>query len=271
MLLENGIERPFYSADLIISRSVGIDKAHLITNGDIEIPMPSCMGIFSMVRRRVAREPLSYILGEAEFYGRVFSVGPGCLIPRPETELLVEAVLDIVPRSGTFADWCTGSGCIGITIVLELQGLRGIGVDSSPAALEWARKNIARHGVGDRFSLLLNSDPSDLVPPEPLYDFIVANPPYIPDDEIPALMKDVRDYEPHEALNGGRHGVALFDKFFAIFPSFIKDGGYLGVETAGDEQCELLTKAAPPSFVLHNRVYDYGGKIRHLIWQKTEC
>ena len=269
MLAESGVERPFYVTDLIVSRSTGVDRALLIARNDDEIPEQRCEGIFAMARRRVAREPLSYILGEAEFYGRPFKVGPCCLIPRPETELLVEAMLKLAPRSGRFADWCTGSGCIGITIALENPGLSGVGVDSSAEALAWAAENAALHGTEGRFSLILNSEPSEAPFSAGEFDFIIANPPYIPEDEMPTLMADVRCYEPDEALNGGKDGVELYEKFFECFPLFIKSGGYLGVETAGDKQCELLTKMAPGVFVLYDRIYDYGGKLRHLVWQKA--
>ena len=267
-LAKEEIERPFYVADIFLTRALGVTKALLVTKYDEEIPPQLCEGIFAQVARRIAREPLSYILGEAEFYGRPFCVGPGCLIPRPETELLVEALLKLAPAEGRFADWCTGSGCIGITMALERPGLSGIGVDCSAAALRYAAENIKRHGVADRFILLQNSEPELSGLPDSSLDFIAANPPYIPAAEMSGLMTDVRDYEPHEALDGGADGVELYQKLFAAFPRILKDGGFLGVETAGDEQCVLLNKMAPDCFVPADKVYDYGGKLRHLIWQK---
>jgi len=268
LLTKEGIERPFYVADIIIARTLCVQKSLLITKYDETVPPQKCEGIFALVRRRLTREPLSYILGEAEFYGRPFAVGPGCLIPRPETELLVEAMLKLVPQTGRFADWCTGSGCIGITLALERQGLSGLGVDCSAEALKYAAENIKKHAVGDRFKLLQNSEPSEAGVEPGSLDFIAANPPYIPVAEMPTLMKDVRDFEPREALDGGKDGVELYEKLFAVFPKLVKNGGFIGFETAGDEQCVLLNKMAPDCFVPVDKVYDYGGKLRHLIWQK---
>ena len=267
-LTKEEVDRPFYVTDILLTRALGVAKPLLITKYDEEVPPRVCEGIFAQVARRLVREPLSYIIGEAEFYGRPFSVGPGCLIPRPETELLVEAMLKLAPSSGCFADWCTGSGCIGITLALERPGLTGIGVDCSAAALEYAGENIRRHAVGGRFKLLQNSEPSEAAVEPGSLDFITANPPYIPAAEMSGLMPDVRDYEPHEALDGGENGTELYVKFFAAFPRFLRDGGYLGVETAGDEQCVLLNKMVPDCFVPADKVYDYGGKLRHLIWRK---
>ncbi len=160
ILLREGIERPFYTVDLIISRVLGIEKALLITKGGMEIPAQKCVGILSMTGERSRRVPLSYILGEAEFYGRPFEVGEGCLIPEPETELLVEEMLRACPNASMFADWCTGSGCIGITLLLENDKLSGYGIDSSQNALNWAVLNTNKYNLNSRFVLILNSDPS---------------------------------------------------------------------------------------------------------------
>ncbi len=270
MLLKEDIERPFYAVDQILSKVLGIERALLITRTDMEIPAQTCAGILSMTQRRSRREPLSYILGESEFYGRPFLVGEGCLIPRPETELLAEEMLRSCPEASRFADWCTGSGCIGITLLLENKNLSGYGVDSSEKALRWAALNAEKHGVCDRFELLFNSDPlfSGIGPGS--LDFIAANPPYIPSKELDGLMSDVRDHEPREALDGGPDGTDLYRLFFAGFAQLLKEGGMLGFETAGDDQAEKLISLAPDDFVLSNSIFDYNGILRHLTWKKNK-
>jgi release factor glutamine methyltransferase len=269
MLLKEGIERPFYTVDLILSKALGIERALLIAKGYMEIPAQKCVGILSMTEKRSARVPLSYILGEAEFYGRPFEVGEGCLIPRPETELLVEEMLNACPDAERFADWCTGSGCIGLTLLLENQNLSGYGIDSSQNALNWADLNTYKYNLKSRFSLILNSDPSVCDIPPGSLDFIVANPPYIPSKEVNRLMSDVKDHEPIEALDGGEDGTKLYRLFFESFPRFLKDGGFMGFETGGDEQADILISMAPGNFVLMNRIFDYNGILRHLTWKKN--
>lgn len=269
MLLKEGIERPFYTVDLILSKALGIERALLIAKGYMEIPAQKCVGILSMTEKRSARVPLSYILGEAEFYGRPFEVGEGCLIPRPETELLVEEMLNACPDAERFVDWCTGSGCIGLTLLLENQNLSGYGIDSSQNALNWADLNTYKYNLKSRFSLILNSDPSVCDIPPGSLDFIVANPPYIPSKEVNRLMSDVKDHEPIEALDGGEDGTKLYRLFFESFPRFLKDGGFMGFETGGDEQADILISMAPGNFVLMNRIFDYNGILRHLTWKKN--
>ena len=269
MLLKEGIERPFYTVDLILSKALGIERALLIAKGYMEIPAQKCVGILSMTEKRSARVPLSYILGEAEFYGRPFEVGEGCLIPRPETELLVEEMLNACPDAEGFADWCTGSGCIGLTLLLENQNLSGYGIDSSQNALNWADLNTYKYNLKSRFSLILNSDPSVCDIPPGSLDFIVANPPYIPSKEVNRLMSDVKDHEPIEALDGGEDGTKLYRLFFESFPRFLKDGGFMGFETGGDEQADILISMVPGNFVLMNRIFDYNGILRHLTWKKN--
>ncbi|MGD9666566.1 MAG: peptide chain release factor N(5)-glutamine methyltransferase [Synergistaceae bacterium] len=269
ILLREGTDRPFYAVDLIISRVLGIERALLITKGEMEIPAQKCVGILSMTEERSRRVPLSYILGEAEFYGRPFEIGEGCLIPRPETELLVEEMLRACPNASRFADWCTGSGCIGITLILENDNLSGYGIDSSQKALDWAVLNTNKYNLNSRFDLICNSDPSVCGIESGSLDFIVANPPYIPTKDIDGLMADVRDHEPLEALDGGEDGADLYRLFFTHFPKLLKDEGLIGFEIAGDEQAEILLSAAPPDFVLTNRIFDYNGILRHLTWKKN--
>ena len=269
ILREAQSARPEYSADLIISLRAGISRAELIYKDD-EIPAHVCRGIFSAAAKRAKGVPLAYVLHEAEFYGYPFKVGRGVLIPRPESELLVEEVLKYFPkgRSARFADWCTGSGCIACALLLENPSLSCVAVDKSPHALRWARMNAKRLKLEARVKFLLNEEPRLAPVEEGSLDFITANPPYIPSEEIAGLMPEVRDYEPHAALDGGRGGTFLYKKFFAAFPRFLKSGGMILCECAGGGQAEELCKLSGGNFVLVNKVLDYNAIIRHIIWRK---
>ena len=261
--------RPAYAADLIISRRAGISRAELIYRDD-DIPADICCGICSAAAKRAKGVPLSYVLHEAEFYGYAFKVGRGVLIPRPETELIVEEALKYFPAGHTarFADWCTGSGCIAAALLMENPSLSGIAVDKSRQALRWAGINVRRLDLVGRLELIRNDEPGDAPVEEGSLDFITANPPYIPAGEIGGLMSEVRSYEPHAALDGGCDGLFLYRKFFAAFPRFLKSGGMMFFECAGGSQAEALSEMGKESFELEDRITDYNGKLRHLVWRR---
>ena len=261
--------RPAYAADLIISRRTGISRAELIYNND-DIPAALCRGIFSAAAKRAKGVPLSYVLHEAEFYGYAFKVGRGVLIPRPETELLVEEVLKYFPagRGARFADWCTGSGCIAAALLMENPSLSAVAVDKSRHALCWAGINARRLNLAGHLELIRNDEPCCAPVEEGSLDFITANPPYIPAAEISGLMSEVRDYEPHDALDGGCDGLFLYRKFFRAFPRFLKKDGMMFFECTGGSQAEALSEMGKESFDLVGRITDYNGVLRHMAWRR---
>lgn len=263
-----GEERPLYVADLMLAKLLDIPRSILITRYDEAASPRQCAELIALASRRADGEPLSYILGEAEFYGRTFLVGPGALIPRPETELLAEEMIKRIAPGAVLADWCTGSGCIGATLLLETPAAVCFGVDSSRGALDWARRNSGKYSLEERFTLLCNSEPEDAGFAAAFFDLVVANPPYIPSALIPGLMRDVRDFEPVLALDGGEKGMDIYIKLFAFLPRILKSGGYFGCETGGDGQAAELLRIAPGCLRLELKKYDYNGILRHLIWQK---
>jgi release factor glutamine methyltransferase len=189
------------------------------------------------VERRRRHEPLAYLTGEREFYGRTFTVDRRVLIPRPETEHLVDAVVAFLrARAETpsaVLDLCTGSGCIAVTVALAVPHATLDAVDLSPAALEVARANVARHKLAERVTLHEGS----LFKPlgDKRFDVIASNPPYIPSDEIPGLMPDVSQHEPHLALDGGPDGTAVLRALLAGVPARLNPGGLLAVEVGHDQ------------------------------------
>jgi release factor glutamine methyltransferase len=200
--------------------------------------------------RRLRHEPLAYITGHKEFYGLDLLCSPAALIPRPETELLVELALNRVRGRGsrvetfTIVDVGTGSGAIAIAVAAHAPEARVIAIDTSRAALELAAANAERHGVGDRVSFVQGSLLTPLRTPA---DVIVANLPYVADDVYASLAPEIRAHEPPEALRAGERGTELIESLLAQAPTLLRPGGLLLAEHAWD-QGESLRHAARVAF-----------------------
>ena len=200
-----------------------------------------------LIERRAAREPLAYIVGVREFWGLAFEVSPAVLIPRPSTELIVEAILDRFPDRHTplrMADICTGCGCVAVAIAHERPDAMIFATDISEDALAVARRNAAQHGVSDRVTFR-HGDMLDGVS-GPL-DAIVANPPYVVDRAGPALQPEVRDHEPALALFGGSDGLGLVSRLVVDAPPRLRPGGLLVFEfgMGQDVEVEQFLDASP--------------------------
>ncbi len=192
--------------------------------------------------QRAAGHPLPYIVGHTEFWGLEFEASPEVLIPRPETEVLVDLAVERQP--GTVVDVGTGSGCIAVAVAVGLPEVQVTGVDTSSAALAVARRNAERHRVGGRV-LLVNGD--TLSPRPGPVDLIVSNPPYVATGERSALPFSVREYEPWSALDGGPDGLDIVRRLLAQAPAVLKPGGALLVEI-GSGQGEAASALARASF-----------------------
>ncbi len=188
-----------------------------------------------MVDRRVCREPLAYIRGSQEFYGHSFRVDSSVLVPRPETELLVEFALRACEHlsNPVVGDACTGSGCVGVSILIGHQGARLIATDLSAAALTVASRNAVALEVQDRM-LAVHGDGVHMLRPGSA-DAVVSNPPYIPSDDIESLMPEVRDFEPRIALDGGPAGLDVHDTLAREARVVLKPGGRYGVEVGAGQ------------------------------------
>ncbi len=201
----------------------------------------------ALVSRRAGREPLAYIVGVREFWGLDFEVTPAVLIPRPATELIVEAVLhrfDDRRAAPAIADLCTGCGCVAVAIAHERPAASLVATDISDAALRVARRNAERHGVASRVRFARG----DLLAPlDGIFDAIVANPPYVVEGAGPALQPEVRDYEPALALFGGADGLELVTRLVADAPPRLHSGGLLVFEfgLGQDVEVETLLAASP--------------------------
>ena len=194
-----GVDEPRLDAELLLAEATGWDRARLAANPEAELPSAAGRCFGEMVRRRLRREPVAYILGRRGFRHLELTVDPRVLIPRPETELLVELALELAPRR--VLDVGTGSGAVALAIAAELPQCEVIATDTSAAALEVARLNAERLGLADRVRLEVGSVP------EEEFDLVVANLPYVSDAEWAALEPEVTEWEPREALLGGSDGL----------------------------------------------------------------
>jgi release factor glutamine methyltransferase len=204
----------------------------------------------ALVARRATREPLAYIVGHREFWGMKFEVNADVLIPRPSTELIIEAMLDLFPERTaalTIGDVCTGCGCLAVAMACERPAATIVGSDISPAALAVARRNAERHDVADRITFRTGDLLAGLDVTDRKFDAILANPPYVVDRARPALQPEVRDFEPAVALFGGSDGLGLITRLVAEAPGRLKPGGYLIFEFGFGQDVEVEELLHPAS------------------------
>jgi release factor glutamine methyltransferase len=235
-LRDAGVPEPRLDAELLLAHALRADRSWLIAHADD--PLPEIASLDEMLVRRRAREPLAYILGYREFWGRRFMVGPGVLVPRQETECLVETALEVIPadRPVSVLDFGTGSGCIGITLQLERPEWRLDATDVSPTALHWARLNAETLGAPIR---LRRVEQVASLPPSS-FDWIVTNPPYVALGE--ALQPEVTDWEPHEALFAGPTGYEFFEFLASTSHSVLRPGGGLLTEIGAGQEEGVITR-----------------------------
>ncbi len=262
-LRRRGIPSPRLEAELLLGHILELERLELYLNFDKPLKDAELARLRDPVRRRGAGEPMAYILGGREFYSLDFAVGPGVLIPRPDTETLVEEALSCCQPDGGapvyVADVGTGSGCVGIAIAKNQPAVRLFATDTSASALGYARRNVAAHGLGDRVALL-EGPLLDPIPADRPVDVVVSNPPYIPSADIPGLMVDVRDYEPREALDGGADGLEVYR---ALIPTAAARARRAVLVEIGCEQGEAVSAIFREAGLAEVRVVqDLGGRDR---------
>ncbi len=265
------IKSPRLTADLLIAFVLGWDRVRVISHPEEVLSRDAWERLQSLITRRTGGEPLQYLTGEQEFYGLVFRVGPGVLIPRPETEILVERAIHLIrnqPPGGTrFLDIGTGSGCIAASIAYEVPDCNGCAVDISEAALRIARGNMIRHGVSGRIHLI-RSNLLDCFPRVPSFDFIFCNPPYVALKDCGSLPPEVRNHEPHRALFGGETGMELYQELIPEVPSRLRAGGYLLLELGAGQADEVHQLANDAGLSVEAILPDLQGIPRCLVGRK---
>lgn len=210
-LADHGVEGARLDAELLAAHALGLRRLDLYLQYDRPLDEAELAPLRELLRRRARGEPVAYITGERDFFGRSFAVTPAVLVPRPETELLVQRALAWAgDRDPLLAvDLGTGSGCIAVSLAAEALGIRALAVDASLAALQVARSNARRHGVADRVRLVA-ADWTAPLARQGRVDMLLSNPPYVTEEEAAGLMRDVRDFEPRGALVSGPTGLEAY-------------------------------------------------------------
>jgi len=232
MLRLNGVPEARREAGSLLAHVLGHDRSFILSHAEDAIGEKQSELFHGYLQRRAEGEPLQYITGHQEFFGLDFEVNRNVLIPRPETELLIENALKLCATAAEAPFICdvgTGSGCIAITLVHELPQSRALALDISPEALAVAERNADRHSIGDRIKFLvsdcfgaLNAQDAQQTP----FDLIVSNPPYVENGAMAGLQREVRNFEPHTALVAGDDGLAVIRRLLSDGGSFLKTGGF---------------------------------------------
>lgn len=245
-------------AALLLSHILGLGEASVLARTEQVVEQESARRFRALLRRRLQGEPVAYLFGEREFYGRTFEVDPRVLVPRPETEHLVEAALGLdLPTAPRILDLGTGSGCIAITLALEIPRARVVASDLSTSALAVLQANCRRHGVERRVVAVAG----DLVAPLRLgaFDLVVSNPPYIDPEQAAELSPEVHDFEPHRALFAPGHGASILDRLLAATGN-LRHGVHMVLEIGHDQAGGLRRMVATlPNLELVAMIKDYAG------------
>jgi release factor glutamine methyltransferase len=263
-----GFEQPRADAEVLLAHILGLERIRLYLNYDRPLSPEELARFRSLIRRRAAFEPAQYIVGKQEFWSLPFEVTPSVLIPRPETEVLVEKALELMGSSPSLVlDLGTGSGAIAVSLAHERPDVRVVAVDKSYSALSVAQRNAAANGVSERV-FFVAMDLFGALEARCSFDLIVSNPPYISDEEFLDLAPEIANYEPHSALRGGgESGLGLIRKILEQFRAFLKPNGSLLVEI-GLGQAQILEKDFPaPGVEKFEFIEDYSGikRVLHVL------
>ena len=271
-LASQGIEEAPLEAEVLLRHCLGLDRAGLFVRLEEKLSREQTQDLSRLLESRGQGEPTAYITGHREFFGLDFLVDRRVLIPRPETELLVEKALEFLGRcpepvegrrsTALVADVGTGSGAVAVSVAVHCPGARLYAIDLSPQALEVASLNCQRHGVASRVALLQG----DLLAPLPeKVDLIVANLPYVKAEDWPGLGPEIRNFEPELALRGGGDGLELISRLLEDAPAHLKRGGALLLEVGAGEGQEALARASSAAMRAVTRLWpDLAGRDRVL-------
>ena len=241
-LQRHGVDSPRLQAELLLAHLLKLPRLQLYLNHDRALAEPELAALRALVQRRAKREPLQHLVGSTSFGGLEISVNPAALIPRPETETLAELAAAALSRCAAPApsvlDFGTGTGCLAIALATHCKSAQVHALDISDAALALARTNAQRHGLAERITFHLG-DGFGALPAELRFDLLVSNPPYIPTAEIATLQAEVRDFDPHAALDGGADGLDFYRLLAREAPAWLNTGGGLFAEF-GDGQETVL-------------------------------
>lgn len=263
LLSESGVPDADTDARLLFTHFGGVSSAYLLANPDFSLDSPAFR---EALLRRKAREPLAYILGEAPFFTELYTVSEDCLIPRFDTELLVEKAASLLPRGAHFADLCTGSGCVAVSTLRRRSDTTADAYEISSGALSLAQENAEKNGVAERVHLNKADLLCDTLPKN-TYDAILSNPPYIPTRDLDALSPEVQS-EPRIALDGGEDGLLFYRRFLTAFRTSLKTDGFFLFEI-GYDLADAMQSLADEYGLSLTLFYDLGGNPRVVLFRKT--
>ena len=268
-LLNHSIQTAKIDAEVILADVLKISRVNLITKQNTSLNQEQEDLFAKLIKRRKQQEPVAYILNKKEFWNENYYVDKRVLIPRPETEILIEMLLKKVKdKSKVFQilDLGCGSGCLLISCLKEFNKSLGLGIDISSLALEVAKKNIQSHKINSRAKLLkLDLFKLDI---KKKFDFILSNPPYLTSSEYRNLSKDVKDYEPKQALVGGFDGILYYKKIISFSKSSLKKNGFLALEIGDGQYKEIKKLLTNHSFRVLNKYQLIDGEIRCILASK---
>ena len=260
LLKKNNISSHILDSEILLSKTLNISRENILVNLDKKISKKNITIFEKYIKRRSKNEPIAYILGEKEFWSKKFKINKGALIPRPETELLVDKLIEMYKEKKiTILDIGTGSGCIILSLLSSLKKSTGVGVDISKKAIFIAKNNALRHNLSSRVSFYNKSLESVF---GRKFDLIVSNPPYIERKHIKNLSEDIKNYEPRMALDGGNDGLDLIKKVIYKSKNILKIKGMLALEI-GNEQIKKVSKILTDNnFRVKYVVKDYKNNVR---------
>jgi release factor glutamine methyltransferase len=268
-LLNHSIQTAKIDAEVILADVLKISRVNLITKQNTSLNQEQEDLFAKLIKRRKQQEPVAYILNKKEFWNENYYVDKRVLIPRPETEILIEMLLKKVKdKSKVFQilDLGCGSGCLLISCLKEFNKSLGLGIDISSLALEVAKKNIQTHKINSRAKLLkLDLFKLDI---KKKFDFILSNPPYLTSSEYRNLSKDVKDYEPKQALVGGFDGILYYKKIISFSKSSLKKNGFLALEIGDGQYKEIKKLLTNHSFRVLDKYQLIDGEIRCILASK---
>ncbi|MDU5109011.1 MAG: peptide chain release factor N(5)-glutamine methyltransferase [Clostridium sp.] len=243
VLKDNDVDTYILDAQLLLGMVLGKDKIYLITNRDKEVSVKDEKEYLNLIEKRSKKMPIKYILGETEFMGIDLDVEEGVLIPRGDTEVLVEEVLSLIKEDDSLdvCDLCSGSGAIGISLAILRKNIKVDEIDNYDIPEKVTKSNILKHALENRVKFIKSNLLREVIKQEKKYDIIVSNPPYIKASEIDNLMDDVKVYEPHIALDGGEDGLIFYRKIIKESKLALKNNGLLAFEI-GHDQGESVKK-----------------------------
>ena len=276
-LQEKQIENPRMTAEVLLAHQLNIDRVTLYINFDQPLNESEISGYRSLIKRRLQREPLQYITGAQEFWSLDFIVNPQVLIPRPESELLVELAINQLKPPNAFEnhppkilDLGTGCGALAISLAKEVQEAKIWATDISSGALKLANLNAKKHGVADRIKFKHGDLWNPLINQDITFDIIISNPPYIACEEYNDLPPEIRDYEPRSALDGKGDGMYYIEKILKGGLHFLNTGGLILLEMAPDQTNEALSLIGQiKGYGESSRIKDYSHRYRVVMAQRA--